>query len=266
MKNALTALALLAIPATAMADDQLSMTTGFDYSSGTYGNSQSTQILYIPVTAKYETGDWTAKLTVPYIRVTGPGGVLQGFGRVATPGAPATGGPGLGRNAGGGTSTNSGLGDIIASLGRTVYDSPDETFSLDLVGKVKFGTADANKGLGTGKNDYSAQLDGTYMLSDATSLLGTAGYKIVGAPTGIAVNNVFFGSAGVDHATSDTANVGVMLDYVQKITAAGYAQEDAMVYASEKTSSTTKIMGYLLKGFSYGSPDYGVGATITGYF
>lgn len=265
MKKTLPALALLAMSATALADDTFSLTTGFDYTSGKYGNAQSTEILYIPVTAKYQTGDWTAKLTVPYIQVTGPGGVVQGMGRVATSGGTAT-GPGFGRKAGGGTGTNAGLGDIVASLGRTIYDSADDTFSLDLVGKVKFGTADANLGLGTGKNDYSAQLDGTWMLTDATSLLGTAGYKVVGAPVGVTVNNVFFGSAGVDHATSNISNVGVMFDYVQKVTVYSYAQEDAMVYASQKLSAGTKVMGYLLKGFTSGSPDYGVGATITGSF
>lgn len=266
MNKALPALALLALPvaalaATAPAEDQLSLTAGFDYSSGTYGNAQSTQILYIPFTAKYETGPWMAKLTVPYIRVSGPGGVLQGFGRVSAPTAAAATPRG-----GGGTTTHSGLGDVIAALGRTVYTSPDETLSLDLVGKVKFGTADAAQGLGTGANDYSAQVDATDRVTEETSLLGTVGYKVVGAPVGIAVNNVFFGSAGVDHATSKTSNVGLMFDYVQKITAYGYAQEDAMVYASQKLSSGSKVMGYLLKGFTYGSPDYGVGATLTGYF
>ncbi len=264
MKKALPGLALLAISATALADDQFSMSTGFDYSSGTYGNAKATEILYVPVTAKYQTDDWTLKLTVPYIEVTGPGGVLQGFGRVATPSSTQSGSPRFGRSAGGGTSTNAGLGDIIASAGYTVYSG--DALSLDVTGKVKFGTADPNKGLGTGKNDYSAQLDGTYALTDKTSLLGTAGYKIVGAPAGVAVNNVAFGSVGVDRKTGDTTNAGVMFDYVQKVTAVSYNQEDAMVYASEKLSPGLKLTGYVLKGFTSGSPDYGVGGTITGYF
>jgi hypothetical protein len=270
MRKALPALALLALSAPAMADDQFSLTSGFDYTTGTYGNTQSTQILYIPVTAKYESGDWTAKLTVPYIQVTGPGGVLQGFGRVAPSGSATTTtttGPRFGRSSTGGTATNSGLGDIIASLGRTMIGGgEDDPFELDVVGKIKFGTADANAGLGTGKNDYSGQFDATYWLSDETSLLGTAGYKIVGEPVGFTVNNVYFGSAGVDHATSDATNIGVLFDYVQKITFYGYDQKDGMAYFSHKFSPTLKMMGYVLKGFSDGSPDRGIGATVTGFF
>lgn len=268
MNKALPVLALLALSAPALADDAFSLTSGFDYTTGTYGNTQSTQILYIPVTAKYESGDWTAKLTVPYIRVTGPGGVLQGFGRVAPPTSASTPtSPRFGRSAGGGTATNSGLGDIVAALGRTVIGGgEDDVFQLDVVGKIKFGTADPNAGLGTGENDYSGQLDATYWLSDETSLLGTAGYRIIGQPAGIAVNNVYFGSAGVDHATSDATNVGVLFDYVQKITFYGYDQKVGTAYVSHKLSPTLKMMGYLLKGFSDGSPDRGIGANLTGYF
>ena len=36
-------------------EGRLSVSTGFDYSSGKYGTSSSTDILYIPVSAKYET-------------------------------------------------------------------------------------------------------------------------------------------------------------------------------------------------------------------
>ena len=185
--------------------------------------------------------------------------------RPAPAATPAT--PRYGRSAGGGTATNSGLGDIVAAVGRTVVGGGnDDVFQLDVVGKVKFGTADANAGLGTGKNDYSGQLDATYWVTDETSLLGTAGYRIIGKPAGITVNNVFFGSAGLDHATSNVTSAGVLFDYVQKITFYGYEQKDGMVYVSHKLSPTLKAMGYLLKGFSNGSPDRGIGATLTGYF
>lgn len=268
MKNALSALALLALAAPALADDGLSLSAGFDYSTGTYGNTQSTQILYVPFTAKYETGDWAVALTVPYIRVTGPGGVIQGFGRVAPSGTTATtSSTRFGRTAGGGTATNSGLGDIVAAVGRTVVGGgDDDVFQLDVVGKIKFGTADANAGLGTGKNDYSGQFDATYWVTDETSLLGTVGYKIVGKPAGINVNNVFFGSAGVDHATSDTTSVGVQYDYVQKITFYGFDQREGTVYVAHELSPTLKAMGYLSKGFSDGSPDRSIGGSLTGYF
>jgi len=82
MRKKLAALALLAISVPAVADDQFSLGAGFAYSTGKYGNAASTGILYLPVTGKYESGNLTLKLTVPYISVTGPGGVVQGIGRM----------------------------------------------------------------------------------------------------------------------------------------------------------------------------------------
>ncbi len=49
------------------AEGVLSFTSGADYSSGKYGQSETTNITYIPFMAKYETDDTTIKLTVPLV-------------------------------------------------------------------------------------------------------------------------------------------------------------------------------------------------------
>ncbi len=267
MKHLLSTVALLAAAAPALADDQFSLTTGLDYSSGKYGNAQSTDIVYVPVTGQYETDNLTLKLTVPYISITGPGGVIQGVGRVASPTTPTTGMPSLGRPSRGGgtaTTTNSGLGDIVASAGYTVYSA--DRLTLDAVGKVKFGTADANKGLGTGKNDYSAQLDGYYKLLERTTLFVTAGYKIVGAPAGTTANNVPYGMFGANQKLSDATSVGAMVSVARSAFTLGSNQQDVTVYAMQKLSRNLKLQASVLKGFANGSPDYGASLMITGYF
>ncbi len=168
---------MLVITVPAVAEEQFSLGTGFDFSSGKYGGSTTTEILYIPVTGKYESDNLTLKLTVPYISVTGTGYVVPGVGPLSMSNGTTM---GMGNPVTSTKSTsNSGLGDVTASVGYNVYDG--DTISFDLFGNVKFGTADVNKGLGTGKNDYSAQLDGYYSLNSAT-LFATAGYKIMGRP------------------------------------------------------------------------------------
>src|SRR6266436_7323305 len=62
--------------------DGFSLTTGVDYSTGKYGGTASTDILYVPLTAAYEMDKWLFKLTVPYIMVTGPGDVVRDIGIV----------------------------------------------------------------------------------------------------------------------------------------------------------------------------------------
>ena len=99
------------------------------------------------------------------------GGVVRGFGNFMV-------------KTGTRVTTQSGLGDVSASAGYAILTT--DSLWVDLVGNIKFGTADASRNLGTGENDYSAQLDGFYTL-DNTTLLATAGYKIIGAPVGVTV-------------------------------------------------------------------------------
>lgn len=282
-KISLFVLALLAVSAPAQADDSFSLGIGIDYSTGKYGNAESTRILYVPVTAKYETGDWSLKLIVPYISVTGPGGVIMGVGNLPAGNAnsPAFGlppqsngkGKAVGRGGGVGganssptapTSTQSGLGDVVAYAGYTFYSVG--ALSLDAVGKIKFGTADANKGLGTGQNDYSAELDGYYLIEKETTLMATAGYKIVGAPAGIPLGNVPYGMLGVDRKIGEAVSAGVMYNVVGSVTPTIPDQKDVMLYATHKLSAGLKLQAYLTKGFTISTPDYGGGLVATAYF
>lgn len=265
MKRIVTVI-LLGMMMPAVADSIYSLGVGFDYSTGRYGGTTSTEILYVPVTAKYEMDEISYKLIVPYISITGSGGVIPGMGAVP-PGMGGIGRPGGGGMGGGGgtsTVTNSGLGDVIASADYEFYSG--DAVVLDAVGKVKFGTADANKGLGTGKNDYSLQLDGSYEPGVKTSIFATLGYKFVGAPEGVTVNNVLYGTVGVSEQLGSKSSAGIMLNYAQSPYSGGSNPEDVMLFVSNKLTKNLKAQASFLKGLSNGSPDYGLGASLTGYF
>lgn len=240
--------AMTAVPGQA---GQFSLTTGLDYSSGKYGGTQATDTLYIPFIGKYEEGLWTYKLTVPYVRVTGTGSVVRDVGAFRTAAATRT--------------TESGLGDVVAAVTRNVYDSGASGTLLDLTGKVKFATADDKKGLGTGKNDYAVQLD-AYQSAGKVTLLGTVGYKVLGDPAGIPLDNVWYGTAGVSGKVSAETSGGVMLDVRQKASATGSPQRELTAYISHKYSKEWKSQAYVVKGFADGSPDWGAGAMVTRSF
>lgn len=251
MKRIVVALFMLAISLPSIADDQMSLGTGFNYSSGKYGNAKPTDILYIPVTGKYESDNLTLKLTVPYISITGPGGVVMGMGRFGRATARTT------------TTTNSGLGDITTSAGYNVYSA--DSLAFDLVGNIKFGTADANKGLGTGKNDYSAQVDG-YYTRNRTTFFGTVGYKIYGSPAVVSLNNEPYGTIGASQKLGNITSAGIMLDVAKSPSQFGADQREVTAFVSQKITANIKVQANALKGFSDGSPDTGFGAMITGYF
>src|SRR5260221_2740169 len=135
------------------ADGELSAGLGVNYSSGKYGTSADTRILSIPLSARYATDLWTLKLTVPYLSVTGPANVVPGVGRIDSSGRPR-------RRTFAGTTTESGLGDTVASATYNAYYDAATKRGLDLTGRLKLPTAEADKGLGTGSADQSVQVDG----------------------------------------------------------------------------------------------------------
>lgn len=253
MSMRVMALALFAIASPAWAEVTGSLTTGFDYSTGKYGGTNSTDVLYIPVTGKIEFDNLFFKLTVPYISVTSTGtAVIRGIGPIRPTTRTRT-----------TTTTQSGLGDMIASAGYIYYES--DSLMLDVVGNIKFGTADANKSLGTGENDYSAQLDGYYTVHK-TTLFATAGYKVLGAPAGVTLNNIAYGTLGLSQKTGDNMRAGLMLDAAQSSSGFYQGTRELTVFIANKISSTSKIQAYLLKGFSDSSPEYGGGLMLTGSF
>lgn len=256
-KNGLAATVLavaLAAAAPAAAEDGLTLSTGFDYSRGKYGGRVLTETTYIPFTAKYESGPWLYKLTVPWLRITGPGTVVGGGGEgIVLPAGTARRG------------SASGQGDVVAGIGHTLVENAESGFVLDLVGKIKFGTADADRGLGTGKNDYSLQVDAVKSLG-RFSALGTLGYKKMGDPSGLDLRNVWYGSVGAAWKFSPTSSAGAMFDFKQASVSGGNQQRELTFYAAYRLGATLRLQGYLVKGLADGSPDLGIGANLSALF
>ena len=232
---------------------------GFDFSSGNYGTSATTDILSIPVFGRYETGPWLFKLTVPYIRISGPGNVIPGVGRVGAVkgnrGAPV---PTT-------TATESGIGDVVAAATYNLYSRGASDLVIDLTGKIKFATADVNKGLGTGQNDYAAQVD-VYKGYGRIKAFGTVGYSILGSSSAIPLSNVFYASLGAAYTADKRTSAGVMLDLREAASSTSGQRREVTAYVAYKLTDAWKAQAYALKGFADGSPDYGVGAILARSF
>jgi len=246
----LTATALATFPVAA--EPGFSLTTGLDYSTGKYGGTESTDILYIPLIGKYEADKYTLKLTVPYLQITGPGNVVRDVGQVGTASSTTR-------------TRQSGLGDVVAAGTYNMYDGRANGTLVDVTAKIKFGTADDAKGLGTGEKDYSLQAE-LYKTLGKNTVFGTLGYKVMGSPTGVTLRNVFYGSLGAGHKYSQETSAGLILDLREKASAAGHAQQELTAYVSHKLGRTWKAQAYAVKGFSDGSPDWGAGAMVTAAF
>ena len=240
----LLAIGLLLVSVSALGADKLTVSTGITYLSGDYGQASATEIVYIPVTLKKTTGPWALKLTVPYLRITGPGGVLPELGPV-----------------GSATATGAGLGDILASATYRAYYNAKQGVLVNVTGKVKIPTADRHKGLGTGKADFYGQAD-VYRISGPWIPFFTLGYKVIGDTATTDFNNVAYGAMGVSYKLSDRTSVGARAYARQRTTASNDPRKELTLFASNKLTKTWKLQGYTIKGFSNASPDWGVGASV----
>lgn len=248
MKKTLFAL-LFAMAFQAHAEEpKLVFSTGLDYSSGKYGQAEDTKITYVPFTGKYEVNRWTFKATVPYIQIEGPANVTPDS-RVVVNGARPV------------RSKESGLGDTVLGASYNALSNLEQQLYIDVGGKVKLPTADEAKGLGSGKTDYSIYTD-VYKTQGNITWLGTLGYKIFGDPTGINLNNVFYGSAGLSYKLSPVDSLGFVVDLRERTTNGSTALREYSLFYSHKFNETYKLQTYLVTGDTTSSVDIGGGAIL----
>lgn len=261
MKRSLLLLACISPPSAAQDIDSLqgrfAISGGVEYSSGKYGGATSTDILYVPLTLRYGTNQYTVSLTVPYISVTSGGGVIPGVGGVGRGSGRMVAVPTVTSR----TTTQSGLGDIIATAGYNIYQQGNLT--LNVVGNVKFGTADENKLLGTGKNDYAAQVDVFYAYA-ASSLYASAGYKVVGVPAGLTLNNVAYGSVGMVRMIGEKSRIGLTLNAAQSMGPGIEGRRDLAFDVMHGLNKGSFVSAKLSGGLSSSSPDWLAGLYFSG--
>lgn len=262
-RSAVLVAALLAMGA-AHASDGFSVGVGVDHSSGDYGTDIDTKILSVPLSAKYVTGDWSFKASLPWMRVEGDANVVPGLG--AVPNANPR-GRGRGNGGGGGSDapasgTTSGLGDLRLSA---TYAVPMQgNWGVDLTGNVKVATADEDKGLGTGANDYGVAIDVFRSLGDTTAF-GGLGYTRLGDSDFIDVDSVIGGNLGVSHRAGE-GSIGLMYDYRQPVSEDADDRSEVTGFYSVPTSERSKLQVYATKGLTDGSPDWGAGVSLTAGF
>ena len=225
-----------------LAADGFGISTGVDYSSGSYGQSTKTKTTDIPVLLKYENGPIVLKLNIPNIHTSGVVNqdTLTSVSKVRR--------------------TEEGLGDVVASGFYSVIEG--NGYGIDIGGKVKFATADKSKTLiTTGKNDYSLQTDG-YKTFGKITALGTLGWTKKGDTSTTNFRDPWYASIGASYRLDDKNSFGAIYDYRQKVTSTGDIRSEASAFMVHKFDKNWKLQTYLVTGFSDASPDFGGGAMV----
>jgi hypothetical protein len=231
---------------------RFTLSAGAEYTTGTYGGDTDIEDFYIPLKGTVEFRRVSLRLTVPYLSVRAPEGtVITGPGGEPIPGT-------------GDIVTNSGIGDVIGSV--TVYDVIRNRrlgLAMDLTGKVKFGTADVDKGLGTGENDFTAQAD-FLKFADRFTWIASIGYKFRGQPPGAVLDDAFLASAGGIYKLSGETRAGVFFDYRESSIGADPAQELSL-FLSNRLGADWRLQAFVFRGFTDSSADWGAGLHVKRY-
>jgi len=251
----LAAFALASLPGSAAAEGpQFSLGVGAEYTTGEYGGDKSVDEFYVPVTGTLDLERVAFRLTVPFLSVRAP--------ELTTISGP-DGQPIVGE---GPIVTESGLGDILASV--TVFDvlsSSDGNLALDLTGKIKFGTADEEKGLGTGEQDYSLQAD-VFRFFDKATLMGTAGYAFRGDPEAYDLDDTYFVSVGASYAMANATSIGAFFDFREASVPDSDSLQELSGWVSTRLGANGRAQFYVLAGFGDSSPDWGGGLSFSTRF
>lgn len=243
----LTLLAAALLSQAALAEGNFTLKTGFDYTTGKYGTNTRTEITAIPFIGSYETGNWTLKASIPYVRITGSDNVVAGIGAV--------------RRTSTAVRTDTGLGDLTTAATYSFVIDPKSQSGVDVTAKIKFGTADSDRGLGTGENDYWILIDPYTKIGNLT-WFGGIGYGMLGSSDTLKLKDVVSANAGLSYKLDQQASVGAMLDYRSRSTDTGFAQRELTAFYSRKLGGGHKLQAYATKGFSDGSPDWGGGVNM----
>lgn len=224
--------------------------TGADYTSGSYGNTVDTEILYVPFTVRMRGEHLKLELTVPYMRLDGPGDVV-GPRRgpvVVDPQDPTV-------------TSSSGLGDVVAGVGYVLPRLGDGGPLLELKARTRIPTAD--DGLGTDEPDYSAHVEALQPLGTRLTLIAGIGYQWLGDPDDLELEDGLIGTLGLNLKASTATDLGVLLDHRRRSFADLDDQRNVVPYVSWRATSGLGLMLYGVFGATESSPDYGGGLQVS---
>ena len=152
-----------------------------------------------------------------------------------------------------------GLGDIVVRGRYYVLDERAWMPTIALRAHVKAPTADAEKGLGTGKPDEGVGIEISRTFGRGFMAMVDGGYTVIGQPSGVEYNNNWWYDIGVaQDLGTDAVNLSVFFTESRAIVPGLANGRDILMALNIKGASGWRIQLSAEKGLTDGSPDHGV--------
>lgn len=248
-----------------------SLSVGAEFSSGTYNAGETTRSFYLPlVISWYPTERYDLSVELPFLYQSSdlvttslyhasiPATSGRSVARRGGPGGTMSSGSTGGSGSAGDSSAAGGLGDIILRAGYVARSEGETVPRIRLSLFLKAPTASRSEGLGTGEIDYGGGLDCVKRLG-ALHLAAEVLYTIQGRVDGF----------GLQNYASSTVSAGYQLGHdllpmlVLKGSTAPAAASGSLLEVRGRLlwnlTDRTALDGYIARGITDSSPDYGAG-------
>jgi hypothetical protein len=253
---------------------------GFEFNSGKYGTNTRTEAIYAPFTIiAIPTERLGLSLEIPLVYQNNSNvnasiahGSMQGSKAAMLPvvgmgGISGTANGMSGSGMGMSSSTNStnqsesGLGDITLKAGYILLPEKDVLPQIRSTAFIKFPTADKNKSLGTGEFDEGLSVELSKWLGNWNPFT-EGGYTVQGTSDKFSLRNYMTYNAGVGYQLSERFRPIVLIKGATPLTDGTGSLLEVRLKLKYQATNHTGIDGYIAKGVTTNSPDYGTGFAV----
>jgi len=264
----------LAVPYLVQAEEYpYSVGLGFEFSSGKYGTDIRTDSIYAPLTIVASPTDRLGvSLEIPFVYQSNSNvlssiatGGMQSNRTIMRSAVGVSGmsgsGSGASSSATGTDQSESGLGDITLKVGYVLLPEKDSLPQIRPAVFVKFPTADKNKALGTGEFDEGVAVEISKWFGNWNPF-AEAGYTVQGKSAQLSLRNYVAYNAGVGYQVGDNFRPILLIKGATAPADGASSLLEARLKLKYQATSSTGIDGYLAKGITTNSPDYGIGLSV----
>jgi hypothetical protein len=241
---------------------------GFEFSSGTYGTNTRTDTILVPFTAAfYPTDNFGLTVEIPYVYQSNSNVISRLGSGMAMSSSSSVGRSGMmGDSSGSTTSGNvatgqGGVGDVIIKGGYVLVAEQGLLPQIRPSVFVKVPAADKNKALGTGEFDEEFAVEVSKRFG-AWNLFAEAGYTLQGKSSQLHLRNFMAYDTGVAWQISDKFRPALFVKGSSSPADNSSGLMEVRMKIKYQVTQHTGIEGYLAKGLTRSSLDYGSGFAV----
>ena len=228
-----------------------------NYSSGTYGTSTSTNIVYAPLSIQRLFKDGDLALVIPYLSVTGNGYVTLIGGVPNRTTTSESVGPRV---------TEMGIGDIVVRGRYYAIDEQNWWPTIALTGRLKIPSADSARGLGTGRFDEGIGVETTKSLGEKWVLFADAGFTWIGKPPGLNLRNQWNFDLGAGYNFTKALTLSVYYEEYKAAVQGNQNPQDVLISLNYQWTPQIGLVAFTQIGLSDGAPAYAVSLGVSRKF